>query len=37
MCLGNSNHPTLFDNLERPLDLNTIDSSLWNDNVIITK
>ena len=31
MCLGNSSHPTLFDNLERPLDLHTIDSSLWND------
>ena len=30
MCLGNSNHLTLFDNLERPLDLSTTDSSLWN-------
>ena len=31
MCLGNFNHSTLFDNLERPLDLSTTDSSLWND------
>ena len=31
MCLGNSNHPILFDNLERPLDLDSTDSSLWSD------
>ena len=31
MCLGNSNHPTLFDNLARSLDLDSIDSSLWSD------
>ena len=31
MSLGNFNHLTLFDNIERPLDLSTTDCSLWND------
>ena len=31
MCLGNSNQHVLFDNLERPLDFDSIDSSLWSD------
>ena len=31
MCLGNSNQQILFDNLERPLDFDSIDSSLWSD------
>ena len=31
MCFSKSDIPTLFDNLGRPLDLITTDSSLWND------
>ena len=31
MCLGNSNQQILFDNLERPLDFDSIDSTLWSD------
>ena len=31
MCLGNSNQHILFDNLERPLDFDSIDSTLWSD------
>ena len=31
MCFSKSDTPTLFDNLGRPLDLNSIDRGLWND------
>ena len=31
MCFSKQEIPTLFDNLERPLDFSSIDHSLWND------
>ena len=31
MCFNKITAPTLYDNLERPLDLTTLDKSLWND------
>ena len=31
MCFSKHETPTLFDNLERPLDFRSIDHSLWND------
>ena len=31
MCFSKQEIPTLFDNLERPLDLSSTDHSLWND------
>lgn len=31
MCFSKQEIPTLFDNLERPLDLSSTDCSLWND------
>ena len=31
MCFNKVTAPTLYDNLERPLDLTTLDKSLWDD------
>ena len=31
MCFNKVTAPILYDNLERPLDLNTLDKSLWDD------
>ena len=31
MCFNKITAPTLYDNLERPLDLTTVDRSLWDD------
>ena len=31
MCFNKVAAPTLYDNLARPLDLNTLDKSLWDD------
>ena len=31
MCFNKIIAPTLYDNLERPLDLTTVDRSLWDD------
>ena len=31
MCFSKQEIPTVFDNLERPLDLSSTDHSLWND------
>ena len=31
MCFNKVTVPTLYDNLERPLDFTTLDKSLWDD------